>query len=119
MCIFSPLSTTVYKLVEWMWKMSKWSRVDVENEQAEWVWRISEEDIICVWQKTTFMCFCFVLIKCTNMSQTSQNERAEKIGVGGANLEWVEQMWAEQCGESLTIWRRCCCVSFYFRGQNF
>ena len=22
-----------------------------------------------------------------------------KFGVGGANLEWVEQMWVEQCGE--------------------
>ena len=53
------------------------------------------------------------------MSQTSENERAEQIwsgwrkfgvggaiwcgwskfGVGGANLEWVEPMWAEQCGE--------------------
>ena len=35
-----------------------------------------------------------------------ENERAEQIwsgwskfGVGGANLEWVEQMWAEQSGE--------------------
>ena len=44
------------------------------------------------------------------MSQTSENKRAEQIwsgwskfGVGGtmggANLEWVEWMWAEQCGE--------------------
>ena len=44
------------------------------------------------------------------MSQTSEraepSERAEQIwsgwskfGVGGANLEWVERMWAEQCGE--------------------
>ena len=40
------------------------------------------------------------------MSLTSESERAEQIwsrwrkfGVGGANLEWVEQMWAEQCGE--------------------
>ena len=51
------------------------------------------------------------------MSQTSEraelSERAEQIwsgwskiwcgwnkfGVGGANLEWVEWMWAEQCGE--------------------
>ena len=50
------------------------------------------------------------------MSQTSEwaepSERAEpselaeqiwcgwnKFGVGGANLEWVEWMWAEQCGE--------------------
>ena len=22
-----------------------------------------------------------------------------KFGVGGANLEWVEQIWPEQCGE--------------------
>ena len=34
--------------------------------------------------------------------------------MGGANLEWVEKMWAEQCGELLTIWRRRCSVSFYF-----
>ena len=40
------------------------------------------------------------------MSQMSKNERAEQIAVGGANwklvganLEWVEQMWAEQCGD--------------------
>ena len=52
------------------------------------------------------------------MSPTSENERAElgvgganlewveqiwcgwsRFGVGGANLEWVEQMWVEQCGE--------------------
>ena len=52
------------------------------------------------------LCFCFVLIKCRNMRQTSENERAEQIwsgwskfGVGGANLVWVEQMWAEECGE--------------------
>ena len=30
-----------------------------------------------------------------------------KFGVGGANLEWVERMWAEQCGEDVgrTVWR--------------
>ena len=35
------------------------------------------------------------------MSQTSKNERAEqiwsgwsKLGVGGANLVWVEQIWS-------------------------
>ena len=40
------------------------------------------------------------------MSQKSENERAEEIwigwskfGVDGVNLEWVEQMRAEQCGE--------------------
>ena len=53
------------------------------------------------------------------MSQTSENEQAEQIwsgganlewveqiwcrwskfGVGRANLEWVERIWAEQCGE--------------------
>ena len=35
MCIFSPLSNTVYEWVEWMWRMSERSRVDVENERAE------------------------------------------------------------------------------------
>ena len=48
MCIFSPLSDTVYEWVEWMWRMSKRSRVDVENERAEWMWTISEEDVICI-----------------------------------------------------------------------
>ena len=42
-----------------MWRMS--SGVDVENERAEWMWRIIDEDI-CVWQNNNFMCFCFVLI---------------------------------------------------------
>ena len=31
MCIFSPLSNTVYEWVEWMWRMSEQSGVDVEN----------------------------------------------------------------------------------------
>ena len=39
------------------------SGVDVENERAEWMWRISDEDIyLRLVKKTTFMCFCFVLI---------------------------------------------------------
>ena len=33
--------------------------MDVENERAEWMWRISDKDIYLVF---TFMCFCFVLI---------------------------------------------------------
>ena len=32
---FSPLSNTVYEWVEWMWRMSGRSGVDVENERAE------------------------------------------------------------------------------------
>ena len=32
MCISSPLSNIVYKWVEWIWRMSKRSGVDVENE---------------------------------------------------------------------------------------
>ena len=28
-----------------MWRMTKQSGVDVENERAEWMWRISEEGI--------------------------------------------------------------------------
>ena len=57
-------------------------------------------------KKKTFMCFCFV---CRNMSQTSENERAEQIwsgwskfGVGGTNLEWVEQIWSgwSGCGQN-------------------
>ena len=27
-----PLSNTVYEWVEWVWRMSGWSGVDVENE---------------------------------------------------------------------------------------
>ena len=43
------------------WRMS--SGVDVENERAEWMWRISDEDIyLRLAKKTTYMCFCFVLI---------------------------------------------------------
>ena len=58
---------------------------------------------ICVWQKR----------QCRNLSQTTENERAEQIwsgwrkfSVAGTNLEWVEQiwswvewMWSEKCGE--------------------
>ena len=63
MCIFSPLSDTVYEWVEWMWRMSKQSGVDVENERAEWMWTISEEDIYLRLQKNnTLMCLCFVLM---------------------------------------------------------
>ena len=37
--------------------------MDVENERAEWMWRISDEDIyLRLPKKNTFMCFCFVLI---------------------------------------------------------
>ena len=32
---FSPSSNTVYEWVEWMWRMSEQSGVDVENERAE------------------------------------------------------------------------------------
>ena len=62
MCIFSPLSNTVYEsVVEWMWRMSKRSGVDVENERAEWMWTISEEDIYFHLAKKQTN-FCFVLI---------------------------------------------------------
>ena len=44
MCIFPPLSNTVYEWVEWMWRMSERSGVDVENERVECMWTISEED---------------------------------------------------------------------------
>ena len=76
----------------------------MENERAEWMWRISDEDIyLRLAKKNTF--FCFVLIYCRNMSQTSERvEPSEwveqiwsgwsKFGVGGTNLEWVEQIWS-------------------------
>ena len=38
-----------------MWRMS--SGVDVENERAEWMWRISDD---CVWPKKILLCV-FVL----------------------------------------------------------
>ena len=83
----------------------------MENERTEWMWRISDEDIyLRLAKKNTFMCFCFVLIICRNMSQTSKRaERAEQIwsgwskfGVGGTNLEWVEQIWSgwSGCGQN-------------------
>ena len=31
---------------EWIWRMSERSGVDVENEQAGYIWTISEEDKI-------------------------------------------------------------------------
>ena len=35
----------------------------MENERAEWMWRISDEDIyLRLAKKNTFMFFCFVLI---------------------------------------------------------
>ena len=55
MCIFPPSSNTVYEWVKW--RMT--SGVDVKNERAEWMWRISDEDI-CVWQKNQLLCV-FVL----------------------------------------------------------
>ena len=52
--------------------------------------------------------------------------------MGGANLVWVEHFcsgWSKfgvggaDVGRTVwrvvTIWRRRCCVSFYFRGLNF
>ena len=40
----------------------------MENERAEWMY-------LSLAKKNCFMCFCFVLISCRNMSQTSENER--------------------------------------------
>ena len=35
----------------------------MKNERAEWMWRISDEDIyLRLAKKNTFMCFCFVFI---------------------------------------------------------
>ena len=42
-----------------MWRMS--SGVDVENERAEWMWRISMRIFICVWQKKYFYVFLFCI----------------------------------------------------------
>ena len=81
----------------------------MENERAEWMWRISDEVIyLRLAKKNTFICFCI-----RNMSQTSEraepSELAEQIwcgwnkfGVGGANLEWVEQIWSgwSGCGQN-------------------
>ena len=86
----------------------------MKNKRAEWMWRLSDEDIyLRMAKKQTFMCFCFVLIYCRNMIQTSErtepSERAEQIwsgwskfGVGGTHLEWVEQIWSgwSGCGQN-------------------
>ena len=46
-----------------MWRMSSGVDVENDNERAEWMWRISDEDIYLRLAKNpTFMCFCFVLI---------------------------------------------------------
>ena len=77
----------------------------MENERAEWMWRISDEDIyLRLAKKKYFYVFLFCIDIIRNMSQTS--ERAEQIwsgwskfGVGGTNLEWVEQIWSG-CGQN-------------------
>ena len=56
MCIFPPLSNTVYELVKWRIN----SEVDVKNERAEWMWRISDEDIYLRLAKKLLRCV-FVL----------------------------------------------------------
>ena len=42
-----------------MWTMS--SGVDVENEQAEWMWRISDEDIYLRLANKCFYVFLFCM----------------------------------------------------------
>ena len=63
MCIFPPLSNTVYEWVEWMWRMSERSGVDVENERAECLKRIR---VLLAFAKKflkyTLTSFCFVLM---------------------------------------------------------
>ena len=83
----------------------------MENERAEWMWRISDEDIyLRLAKKKYFYVFLFCIDIIRNMSQTSEraemSERAEQIwsgwskfGVGGTNLEWVEQIWSG-CGQN-------------------
>ena len=47
-----------------MWRMSKRSGVDVENERMEWIWRISEdseEDIYLRLVKKNFYEFLFCI----------------------------------------------------------
>ena len=51
MCIFSPLSNTVYEWVEWMWRMSERSGC------GQYLKRI-----FAFAKKNTLMCFCFVLL---------------------------------------------------------
>ena len=49
MCIFSPLYNTAYEWVEWMWRMSERSGVDMENERVEgWMWRMSKRSRVDV-----------------------------------------------------------------------
>ena len=80
MCIFPPLSNTVYEPGGVMWRMS--SGMDVEIERAEWMWRISDEDIYLRLAKKYFYVFLFFI------DIMYKHEP-----------DWVERMWAEQCGE--------------------
>ena len=64
--------------------MSKQSRVDVENERVEWIWRISEEDIYLSLPQKLYLCNVETRARCLKMS------RRCKFGVGGVSLEWVE-----------------------------
>ena len=41
------------------WRMS--SGVDVENERAEWMWRISDEDIYLRLAKKILLCVLFCI----------------------------------------------------------
>ena len=62
MCIFSHLSNTVYEWVEWMWRMSKRSGVDVENERANVCGQYLKRIFICVWQKNKLLCVFYLCI---------------------------------------------------------
>ena len=45
-----------------MWRMTKRSCMDLENERAEWMWRLSEKNIYLHLAKKCFYVFLFVLI---------------------------------------------------------
>ena len=59
MCIF--LLCLILYMSGWSdVESERWSGVDVENERAEWMWRISDEDIYLRLAKKKLLCV-FVL----------------------------------------------------------
>ena len=78
MCIFSPLSITVYEWVQWMWRMSKQSGVDVENERVEWM-----EQIWSGWSKF--------------------GVGGVKFGVGGADVDRTTWRVADNLEKTLRV----------------
>ena len=75
--------------------MSERSGVDVESEQVEWMWRMSERRgcgqylkrirFLLAFAKTFFLKYTHVFL--INMSLTSESEWVSNFGVHGANAD--------------------------------